>query len=338
MNPEKILIVQLRRIGDVIFTLPVIEVLRRNFPNAKIDFLVEHPADQIVHLNPYLNETLVYEKKNEFSWIWEVRKRKYDWVLDFHSNGRTLLLTFFSGAPVRAGFSGTWMRKLVYNNLVTTSPKYIVEKKLDFLRKFQLNVNSWKWDLKLPGTELNWAENFLKEAGSGRQKKLVGIACATRRETRAWIPERFAKVAQYLVDNDHDVLFLWGLGEKKLVDTIAKQVSVKGKGKIIIPPQTTLLQLSALMQKCSLVIAVDNGPRNIAVALEKPTVTIFGPTNPISNSPSNDSRHVVVRDEKLFCIACELNQCPYHHECMQNISTESVIKEIEKMLFGIVSI
>src|SRR5260221_4200370 len=102
MDPERILIIQLRRIGDVVFTLPVIGALRERFPRAQIDFLVEPPSDQLVRRHSGLSETLVYEKDRPAAWLWKIRARRYDWVLDFHSNGRTLWLSFFSGARVRA--------------------------------------------------------------------------------------------------------------------------------------------------------------------------------------------------------------------------------------------
>ena len=85
-----------------------------------------------------------------------------------------------------------------------------------------------------------------------------------------------------------------------------------------------------------LVVAVDNGPKNIAVALGVRTVTINGPTNPLSFNPHGDPDHSVIRDHTLFCIACELNQCPYHHECMQNVKTETVLGALDlKVMNGV---
>lgn len=326
-TPKKILIIQLRRIGDVVFTLPVLGELRKQFPNTKIDFLVEKPSDQFVRLNPYVDETLVYEKDKSFYWAWEIRKRKYDWVLDFLTNGRTLLLSRFSGAPMRMGFSGPFSRRLVYNRLVPVSTtQYIVDQKLDFLRSLGLKVSNWSWDIAIPKEEKSWAESFLKEAGiTDPHTNMVGIAPASRRATRRWIPERFTEVIQHLKQSGSKVILFWGLGELEFVQSLSKDLNV------LIPPQTNLLQLAALIERCSLVVGLDNGPRNIAVALGVPTLALFGPTNPISINPHNDPKHQVLSEEKLFCIACGLNTCPYHHECMENISSNRVIKKIKEM-------
>ena len=329
-TPKKILIIQLRRVGDVVFTLPVLRILRENFPSAQIDFLVEKPSDQLVSLNPYVSRVLTYDRRRSFSWIREVRSERYDWVLDFHSNGRTLWLTFFSGASVRAGFDGPVTRRLVYNRRFKTSDrKYLVEQKLDILRQLGLDAGSWSWDLQVPAPEMKWAEQFLKENGIGPNEKIVGIAPATRRPIRTWIAERFSEVARNMVRDSHPVLFLWGLGEKDFIDGIVKDV---GPGKVIVPPNTSLLQLAALIAKCSAVLAVDNGPKNMAVALGVPTATLSGPTNPLSFNPHEDPSHVLIRDEKLFCIACGLNACPYKHECMENIRVETVTRKLRELL------
>lgn len=336
MTPKKILIIQLRRIGDVIFTLPVIGVLRRAFPEAEIDFLVEPPADALVRTNPYLNETLVYQKKDAWKWIVEIRKRKYDWVLDFLSNGRTLVLTLLSGAKIRGALHGHWIRNLAYNDTVlTTNQKYIVEQKLDLLRDLGIKVDGWSWDLKIPESYSRGAEEFLRGAGVN-EHPLIGFAPATRRSTRAWIPERFAELASRLAANSCFVLFFWGPGEKEFVRGLAEkarsQLEPELQERVILLQETSLLQLAGLITQCALVVGVDNGPRNMAVALGIPTVAIFGPTNPYSINPTQDANHIAIWDEKLFCIRCGLNRCPYQHECMEHIFVERVLKEIEALL------
>lgn len=328
--PRSILILQLRRVGDVLFTLPAAGVLRRQFPRARIDFLTEKPSDQLARLNPHLNEVLVYDPGRPAFWLKEVRRRRYDWVIDFHANGRTLMLSLLSGAPVRAGFRGPATRRLAYNHLAETdNAKYIVEQKMDLLRSLGVRTDSWSWDLKLPEEETRWAEAFLSGAGVRPGTRIVGIAPASRRETRRWKAERFAEVASGLRKQGAAVMLLWGPGEKDLADAVASRS--EGPGAAIVPPETSFLQLAALIERCSLVLAVDNGPKNTAVALGVPTVTIHGPTDPLSFNPHGDPAHAVVRDEGLHCIACGLNACPYRHECMDHVSARQVLERIREL-------
>lgn len=329
---KKILIIQLRRVGDVIFTLPVIGALKKHLPDAHIDFLVESPGDQMARLHPDLSETLVYDSKHPLEWLLKIRQRKYDWVLDFHSNGRTLLLSLASGAPLRAGFNGPLTRKVVYTNLVqTTDQKYLPEQKLDVLRAIGIPCREWSWGLKIPRAEAEWAENFLKASGVKPGEILVGMAPATRRSIRAWKEDRWAQVAEKLAAESKKVLFLWGPGEKDLMERVRGLINAP-EGRVILPPETSLLQLAALIQKCCAVLAVDNGPKNMAVALNVPTMTLSGPTNPMSFDPHGDPRHLVVREDSLHCISCGLNLCPYGHECMENIAAPRVFESAEKVL------
>lgn len=316
---KKILIIQLRRVGDVIFTLPVIGALKRCLPDAQIDFLAEPPGDQMARLHPDLSETLVYDSNHPLEWLLKIRQRKYDWVLDFHSNGRTLILTLASGAPLRAGFDGPITRKIVYTHLVqTTDEKYLPEQKLDILRAIGIPCREWSWGLKIPRAEAEWAEKYLKQSGVKAGEILVGLAPATRRPIRAWKEDRWAQVAEQLAAGSKKVLFLWGPGEKDLVERVRGLMNNAPDGQVLLPGETSLLQLAALIQKCSAVLAVDNGPKNMAVALDVPTVTLSGPTNPLSFDPHGDPRHLVVR--------------PYGGECMENIAAPRVFESAEKIL------
>ena len=104
--PRSILVLQLRRIGDVILTTPAVAALKKRFPEAAIDFLVEKPGAEVLAGNPHIRKIQVYEAINwrqALSEMSRVRRARYDWVIDFMGNPRTALLTFLSGAGVKAG-------------------------------------------------------------------------------------------------------------------------------------------------------------------------------------------------------------------------------------------
>src|SRR5258708_1598685 len=104
LDPKKILIVQLKRAGDVIVTTPVIPVLRERFPGARIDFLTEKPFAALLEHNPALNQVIVYDKQDVLGTWRRVRAEKYDWVVDFQSSPRSAMVGLASGATVRAGY------------------------------------------------------------------------------------------------------------------------------------------------------------------------------------------------------------------------------------------
>ena len=104
----KFLLIQLRRIGDVLMTTPSIRLLRESFPEAELTFMTEAPADQVLRNNPFLDEILLYRKAQTFSesisFFRKIRESQYDCVIDFFGNPRSALMTRFSAAPIRIGF------------------------------------------------------------------------------------------------------------------------------------------------------------------------------------------------------------------------------------------
>ena len=81
-TPKKILLIQLRQIGDVILSTPAAEVLKNNFPAAKLDFLTQPPSDQALLRNPAIDEILVYDALHPLKWLLKIRRRRYDLVID----------------------------------------------------------------------------------------------------------------------------------------------------------------------------------------------------------------------------------------------------------------
>lgn len=334
-NPQKILVIQLRRIGDVLFTLPVIEVLRRAFPKARIDFLVEKESAALVRLTAGIHHVLVYDKSESWRWIWRLRQNRYDWVLDFLCNGRTLPIAFFSGASCKAAFKGNLLRSIVYNHLVEgDTEKYLTEQKLDIVRSLGVSVEGWRWDFSLDQQYHHWAQTFFEQSNISADDFVVGFAPESRRATRRWPLRKFSDLAGRLISRGAKIILFWGPGEENSARQIAASVPNAG-GKIFVAPPSSLLQMGAVFQKCRFVVGLDNGAKNLAVALNVPTVLIAGPTNPKSFQHPDSARFPFVRREDLECIGCEKNECPYQHECLDDLSVETVLQMIDSKPWGI---
>ncbi len=333
-SSPKILIVQLRRIGDVVFTLPVTGALARVFKNPVIDFLVEPPADVLVSLDKNVRKTLSYDISRPLDWIQRVRAERYDAVLDFHANGRTLWITALSGAPVRAGFEGGLNRRLAYNVIAPRTPnRFIVDQKIDLIRALPGVAGSdsrmdwgWKWDLPLPADERAKAKKIL-DGYNGSGKKWIGFAPLHRHPIRAWHPDQFAQTADRLIQKGFNVILLGGPGERKGLEDIQNLM----KEKAAAHEAKSLMEFSSLIFHCSGFLANDNGPQKIAMALNVPSLTVFGPTNPLTIN-LNRKPQLSIRDEKLFCIACEKKICPYKHECMTNVTVDAVTKKLGELV------
>ena len=328
IKPKKILIIQLRRIGDVIMTTPVIEVLRNNFPEAHIDFLVEKQGAEILANNPYLTTIHTYDSSRPLQWISKIRSLQYDWVLDFLCNPRSAVITALSKAPVRAGFS-YGMRKWAYNYRVPVPRKRqsIIKNKLELLEHFNVKLTHHGSAMFLADEEKKYADEFLKKNIVFQGRPIIGIAPGSRRLTRQWPAEYYARLCDTLMSvHNYNILLLWGPGDEGVVEKIRQSM----KDDPIIPPLLSLRHLGAVTSRCATVIANSNGPMHIAEALHVPTLTIYGPNDPVSWKAGNVD-HAFMRAEEVSCIGCSKNVCDNDLACMHAITPDMVEQECKKL-------
>ena len=334
-NPQRILVIQLRRIGDCLLTTPLLRALRGRFPQAKIDFLVETASRRITEGNPHVSETLIYNAHDAVGWLRQIRDRNYDWVLDGLSNPRSALLTLASGARVRAGFAVPFW-KFAYNVRVTRPdvPEYAALSKLRLLDEIlRRSGESVRPRDPLPefypsADEKKFAQSWIQEQKIGGAP-LVILAPTHRRAVRQWSAKGFAELSRLLRRDARARIFaIWGPGEEKQIGEVVRL----GEGNVQPLPPTTLGQMAAILQNCSLMIANDNGPKHMGVAVGTRTLTLYGPTRPTDWNPPDDPRHRFFRVPGLGCLGCNKNECPYQHECMEWLDAVEVFGIAREML------
>ncbi|CUS90477.1 glycosyltransferase family 9 protein [Candidatus Kryptobacter tengchongensis] len=327
---NKILVIKLRAIGDVLLSTAVLKNLRYNFPNAKIDFLTEPPAKEIVDGNPFIDELIIFEReKNNLIKFWELRKRKYDLVIDLFCNPRSALLTFITGAKYRVGYAFRG-RSYAYN--VKLKPRkevhHNVEFNLDALRAIGLEIIDKEIYIQLNEEAEKFAEKFWKE-NNLNGKLVIALNPSGTWETKRWGIEKFAKLGDIIAKNfNAKILILWG-NQKELED--AQKIFSIMEEKPLIPPKTNLKQLASILKRCSFTISNDSGPMHISTAVGTPTLGIYGPTNPYAQGPYGE-KHLWVRKEDLECIACNLTKCPIGNICMKDLTVETVFEAFLKLV------
>lgn len=329
--PQKILIIQLRRVGDVLLTTPIPTILKKRFPEAKVDFLVEPSSADVLEGHPDVSEVLLYDRQKPLRSLKEIRSRWYDWVLDFLNNPRSAQIALFSGARVRAGFSVLgwgW----VYNVRVSRVrvPQYGVLTKCAILRALGVAVPDEQILPRVWLREENkkLAREWYAEKKMGEREIVIGLIPTHRHPVRRWKGEGFAKVGDLLVQKYAcRVVWFWGPGEEDVVKSARS--SMKQSSEMI--PLVKLKDMAAFLERCNLVVTNDNGPMHLSVAVGVPTVTVYGPTQPECWNPGGE-KHRAVQAWGLSCLECNLNSCPYKHECMRWVSAEQVLKECEKIL------
>jgi lipopolysaccharide heptosyltransferase II len=314
-KPKRILLIQLKRAGDVLVTTPVLPALRQALPDAWIDFLVDAPWAPLLEHNPNLNGVQTFEGAAWRTWR-RLRAASYDWIIDFQSSPRSVIAGLYSGARRRVGyrvpFWGRWFHHSIRRPGREVS---VTEGKMALVRSILADIGpAGDHRVFLTGPERAWA----KEQIDGSAKRTIGLIPTHRHPVRRWPGESFAGVARRLVSQGVAVWWFWGPGEKEYVEGFQRQVP----GSHLIP-SASLRQMAALLEQCRGVVTNDNGPMHLAVAVGTPTITMYGPTDPESWNPGGDP-HRVVQAKGVSCLRCNLNECPFGHECMTRISPDEV--------------
>jgi ADP-heptose:LPS heptosyltransferase len=332
-TPMKILIIQLRRIGDVIVTTPVIDVLRRRFPAARIEFLVEPAAAPVLDHYPGLDERLVFEKSNFWFWLRELRRRRYDWVLDFMNNPRTAQLPGPRALPCASGLSslfGVWPTPIGCPVPRATCTRFKIN-----------SLSSGVWASRRPtGVSPAWRwchPNSTRSNPGGPRRgwikaiERVAVMPKHRHEIRQWPAAKFKGVLQRLLTRPgRHIVLVGGADERPYLEDVARDFPER----VALLPAGSLHRAAAILSRCHAAVTNDSGLMHLAVAVGTPTVTIYGPTSPGSWNPQRPP-HRYLQAQGLACLVCNRDRCPYGHECMEWVSPDQVASETEAVLSSV---
>ncbi len=340
--PKRILIVKLSAIGDVLMATPASRVLRNAFPQAYIAWVVEKKSADIVLGNPYLDEVIVWERSKGGGLVKEtirfikgliaLRKElisgNFDVCVDLQGRLRSAGVTMVSGAKRKIGFSDAdECATLLYKEKFRPSLDDInaQQRNIDILQP--LGVNSRDNAMFMPVLEDDhvFAGEFFRNAGLDGEK-VVALIPATTWVNKHWTPEGWARVADLLGERGVKSLILGSKADIALANKICDASTYK---PIISAGQTSLKQAGALMDRCNGVIGVDTGLLHMAVALDKPSVGLFGACE-WRCFQKKDNFIWVAKD--FACSPCKRHPTCDNIDCMQAISAEEVVCAIEPWL------
>lgn len=281
--PGRVLVIQQRRLGDVILSTGLLGDLRRAFPDALLDFLVGRPAAPLLEHHPDLDERIVLDEEHSHRQAWGLRERGYDWVIDVQSSPRTAQMTRITGAPVRAGWDiGFWA--LAYTHKMPRrgrATEYVLRERQRFLELLGVPITTpARPRLYLSAAERAAGEAALREAGVHGGAPIVGLLLTTSERSRDWKPERFAELARTLIAQGIAPVVLRAPGDAEAAQRFSAHAPA-------VPHvhRVPLREFLGVIAGCALLVSGDTGPAHMAVALDVPTVTIYGPTDPAAWNP-----------------------------------------------------
>lgn len=300
-----ILIVRLGALGDIVHAVPAAAALRRAFPDAQIDWLVDARHRPMIDLITVVNRAVVVEHASIPGWIDVSRRMRavgYDVAVDFQGLMKSAVLARASGAPRVVGFSIWHLREKTarpfYSDIArpgtaVAASEHVIHKNLALLAA--LGVHDSAVSFPLAEVESR-ALREVRTALGARPFALINPGAAW--PNKRWPPERFGEIAAFLQEiRGLPSIILWGPGEEGLAGAV---VETSGGAARVAPP-TNLADLLALSRAAALMVSGDTGPLHIAGAAGTPTVSLFGPTDPHRNGPWLDTDVTVSRYGACGC-------------------------------------
>lgn|SRR5574341_53046 len=334
---EKILIVRTDRIGDVVLSTPVAEVLKQRFPQGKIDFLVAPYTTPILKNNSFIDEIILDDNKSVkgfFKLRETLKQRKYNLAVVLHPTLRLAYLLKTARIPIRIG-TGYRGYSFLFNQKIyqhrKTVEKHELEYNLDMLRPLEIESPKIVPKIYLSEEEKRTAEDFLRKSGVAEEDVLVVVHPGSGGNCLNWAPERFGELAEKLIDSYSVKVIVTGQPEEEI---LAEKMKGRMKSSFInLIGKTDLRLLSTIIQKSDLVISNSTGPMHIAAALGVPTLAIFCPlftASPKRWGPYGEG-HTVITPPVPTCRNCSPQKCE-RGNCMDLISVEEVSEKVSEVL------
>ena len=354
---SRILLIKLSGLGDVVHTLPVLVKLRARYPKARIDWLITPQNAEIVRCHPALSNVVLFARR-DFSkrghksramlafldMLKQIRRAKYDLVVDLHGQVRSAFFALASGARVRIGFDrpvkdiirhgwrgareGSWIA-YTHRIPIPTLDVHAIDRYLWVGPLLGFDDNPPDLTIHLASQTVQNVQRLLEDHGIPASKALAVMAPGTIWETKRWTIEGFAAVArQFLQDG-----FAVALAGAKCDQARCRQITAAAPGASDLSGKTTPAELAALIQGAEVCVTNDSGAMHVAVALGKPMVSVFGPTNSARVGPYHRPESVVRVD--LPCSPCNyrwLSQCPFDLACMRQVTSTMVVERVREIL------
>jgi heptosyltransferase I len=286
---DRICIVMMSAVGDAVHVLPVINALKRHAPNCRITWVLQPGPASLVRGHRSVDEILIFDRSAGMKGFADIRRelagREFDLVINLQVYFKAGIITSFTRAPVKLGFDRARARD--FNWLFTTHRipprpvgQHVQDQYFEFLEALGVPHEPVSWDLGPWPQELPWRDQFFGQL----DRPAASIVVATSKPEKDWPPERWAQVVDIL--HEHYGVQAVLVGGKSPREVAAEQVIMaRAKHRPVSALGSGLRNLVGILSGSAVVLAPDTGPLHMAVALERPVISLMGYTNPKRTGP-----------------------------------------------------
>lgn len=338
LENQKILIIKLSSLGDIILSTAALRSIREKFKKGyKITFLVGEQSKDLLLNCPYIDELIVCDLKNKDQGLKgllrlgsKLRKHNFDMVIDLQNSRKSHQLAYLSRSLNRFGYDNKKFAFLLNHRVkmekLAMNPVPHQFRLLDLLG---IKLKDERLELWPTSEDYKAVDEFLNNEWLTTNQRIVGIniSASPKWLTKNWPLENVARLCEQLGKHDIRVVVT---GTDKDIE-IASQLANRVKGTKIINAcaKTTVNQLACLIKKCSVYISADSAPLHIAAAMGVPIIALFGPTDPVRHIPPAEDMLVINKGFK--CSPCYKSKCRTV-KCMESITADEVMGAVSKLL------
>jgi heptosyltransferase I len=294
---DRVGIVMMSAVGDAVHVLPVLNALKQHAPQSRVTWVLQPGPASLVRGHQHVDDIIIFDRAQGWRAFTGVRQqladRQFDLVLDFQVYFKAGIVTSFTRAPVKLGFDRERARDL--NWLFTThripphAPQHVQDQYLEFLTALGIPNDDVRWDLGPRPNERQWQREFFARL----DRPAAAIVVATSKPQKDWLPERWAEVADILShDFGLEPVLVGGRSERELA--AERAIMDRARHKPVSALGSGLRNLVGILDGSALVLAPDTGPLHIAVALDRPVVSLMGYTNPKRTGPYSRFHDLIV--------------------------------------------
>lgn len=318
---NRILIIRLSSLGDILLTTPLIRAIKKKLPHIKIDYLLKREYSDLLKNNPHINQIHFY-KKDEIKIISQsLAAQNYDLIIDLQNNFRSREITLkLKSKALR--FKKYSLRKFL-----------LVKTKINLMKNLPSIPERYAATLGLEldneGIEIHSDKipsNVLSEL-----KNTVGICPGAKHFTKRYPIEYQIQLCKLLIQNNYNVILFGG----RIDESICREISSKVPQVINLQNDDDILQTVSDMRLCDTIICNDSGLMHVASKINKKLFAIFGSTvKEFGFMPYNCDKSVIVENKSLSCRPCShigRSSCPKSHfKCMKELKPENIFEQIIK--------
>lgn len=338
-RPQKIIVVRLSALGDVVMMIPVMRTLRRALPDAEISWLISRPAYDIVAGLEGI-EFIVIEKPHSLTDYLKLRQRfsgrRFDVCLAMQASLRVNLIYPFISAARKIGYDTHRARDaqgIFINERIDFRPQHLVDSFFAFIEAIGIHERQMDWHIPVSSDDKQWAEQYVKPG-----VPLLIVNPAASKSERNWPTERYIEVLQRLLQEQTIQVILTGGPAAQDREICAQIQQGLTATTLNLQGRTTPKQLAALLQRADCLLAPDTGPVHIASAVGTPVIGLYAVAPPELSAPYNDVAGVI----NAYPLACEqlLGKSSqdvewgtrvHHEDAMRCITSDEVLSHLQRV-------